>query len=42
MEIITKFRDARKILVFSVLFFGLANLGAKHTQETHTMNLSGA
>ena len=41
MENITKFRDERKILVFFGSLLGATNLDAEHTQETHTMNLSG-
>ena len=41
MENITKFRVERKILVFFGSLLGIVSLGAKHTQETHTMNLSG-
>ena len=38
---ITKCRVERKILVFFGSLLGIVNLGTKHTQETHTMNLSG-
>ena len=41
MENITKFRVERKILVFFGSLLGIVSLGTKHTQETHTMNLSG-
>ena len=41
MENITKFRDERKILVFFGSLLGMTNLDTGHTQETHTMNLSG-
>ena len=38
---ITKCHAERKILVFFGSLLGIVNLGTKHTQETHTMNLSG-
>ena len=41
MENITNCRVERKILVFFGSLLGIVNLGTKHTQETHTMNLSG-